>query len=56
MEPVKRPRGRPPEGVKVEVRLPVDVVAEADRRAKAAGSTRAKVLRDLLVDALTTDD
>jgi len=52
MSEPKRPRGRPVEGAPIEVRLPADVIEEADRRAKAQGIPRARLLREILIAAL----
>jgi hypothetical protein len=46
------PVSRPPEGTKVEVRLPADVLAEVDQRAAASGRTRAATLRALIETGL----
>lgn len=49
MDVVKRPRGRPSTGQKVEVRLPAEVIAYFDRMAEANGLARAQVIRSVLV-------
>ena len=50
-----RPRqARParPIGVRVPVRLPEELVAEIDRRARILGRSRASIIRSLLLEAL----
>jgi len=41
-------RGRPSTGVKVQVRIPVDLLARLDARAAAADVSRAELVRDIL--------
>lgn len=41
--------GRPPEGKKIEVRVPPEVVVEIDREAHKAGVKRAALLREVLL-------
>lgn len=50
--PVARGRGRPPVGVRVDVRLPTDVLAEVDAAATDEGVPRAEMLRRLIVSGL----
>ncbi len=40
-----RGRGRPTTGVKIQVRIPADVLAELDRYASETGTTRAGAIR-----------
>ena len=47
-----RPRGRPPVGDRIAVRLPAELLALVDARAAAAGSSRASAVRELLAEAL----
>ena len=49
-----RPRrpGRPAVGVRVPVRLPEELLAEIDRRARILGRSRASIIRSLLLEAL----
>lgn len=49
MDVVKRPRGRPSTGQKVEVRLPKEVVDYFDRMAEENGLARAQVIRAVLI-------
>jgi hypothetical protein len=42
------PRGRPPVGPVIEVRLPADTLAALDAEAERLGRTRANVVRDVL--------
>lgn len=55
MDPVhdrsRRP-GRPTIGVRVPVRLPDELVAQIDRRARILGRSRASIIRSLLLEAL----
>jgi hypothetical protein len=51
-----RRRGRPPEGRPVAVRLEPELIAALDRRAHARGTTRAKVLRDLVAGSVDPGD
>ena len=44
--------GRPVEGVKIEVRLPSDILDQVDARANELGQTRAATLRELISGAL----
>ena len=46
-----RGRGRPPEGTRIEVRVPSDVLAKIDAEADSRGTTRAHVIRELLIAA-----
>ena len=39
---------RPPEGIKIEVRLPPDVLERIDERAELTGTTRAATIRSLI--------
>ena len=48
------PVSRPSEGVKVEVRVPMEVLAQVDRRAAKSGLTRAATLRSLIEAGLAT--
>ena len=50
----KRPRrpGRPAIGVRVPVRLPDELLAQIDRRARILGRSRASIIRRLLLEAL----
>lgn len=48
------PVSRPSEGVKVEVRVPMEVLAQVDRRAAESGLTRAATLRSLIEAGLAT--
>jgi hypothetical protein len=50
------PVARPSEGTKVEVRLPADILAEIDRRARSANRTRAAKLRSLISAGLASED
>ena len=45
------PRGRPPIGRQIMVRIPDDLLAEIDRRAAEYGLTRAETMRRALADA-----
>jgi hypothetical protein len=45
---VTAPRGRPPVGPVIEVRLPADTLTALDAVAKRSGFTRAAVARDVL--------
>jgi len=49
-----RPRrpGRPTIGGRVPVRLPDELVAQIDRRARILGRSRASIIRSLLLEAL----
>ena len=47
-----KPRGRPPVGTRVSVRLPDDLLARVDARAVERRESRAAVVRELLLDAL----
>lgn len=40
--------GRKPEGTRVDVRIPADVLRKIDALAKAEGVKRAAIIRDLL--------
>jgi hypothetical protein len=51
-----RRRGRPPEGRPVAVRLEPELIAALERRARARGTTRAKVLRDLVAKSVDPGD
>lgn len=57
-----RPRrpGRPSVGVRVPVRLPDELLAEVDRRARTLGRSRGSIIRSLLLESLghsaTPDD
>jgi len=44
--------GRPAIGVRVPVRLPDDLLAQIDRRARTLGRSRASIIRSLLLEAL----
>jgi metal-responsive CopG/Arc/MetJ family transcriptional regulator len=44
--------GRPPIGARVPVRLPDEVLAQIDRRARILGRSRASIIRSLLHAAL----
>ncbi|MCC5952237.1 MAG: ribbon-helix-helix protein, CopG family [Acidimicrobiia bacterium] len=46
--------GRPPVGDRISVRLPEEMLVEVDRRAAAAGVSRAEAIRLLLGRALAT--
>lgn len=48
MTVVKRGRGRPPEGERVEVRIPADLLADIDAMADSMEITRAAAIRLLL--------
>lgn len=51
--PATTPRsGRPEIGPMVNVRLPEDLIARLDSRARERGETRAALMRDLLRNAL----
>lgn len=43
-------RGRPPEGERVEFRLPAELLARVDQAAAEQGATRAHVVRQILAD------
>lgn len=45
---IRDPVSRPPEGTKVEVRLPPDTLTDVDRLAQQSGATRAATLRSLI--------
>lgn len=45
---VKRGRGRPPEGERIEVRLPANLLKRIDHDAKREGVTRAEQIRRVL--------
>lgn len=47
------PRGRPGIGPPIQIRLPDDLLARVDERAKAEGVNRAEMSRRLLAAALT---
>ena len=49
-----RPRrtGRPAIGVRVPVRLPEELLAQIDQRARILGRSRASIIRSLLLEAL----
>jgi hypothetical protein len=51
-----RRRGRPAEGRPVSVRLDGDLITALDQRAAARGTTRAKVLRDLIAKSVDPGD
>jgi hypothetical protein len=51
-----RRRGRPTEGQLVSVRLEPNLVTALDQRARARGTTRAKVLRDLVAKSVDPGD
>jgi metal-responsive CopG/Arc/MetJ family transcriptional regulator len=46
-----RGRGRPPEGERVEVRLPAELLADIDWWRAGRGLTRSAAIRELLRDA-----
>lgn len=48
MKPVKRGRGRPPEGERVDIRIPADLLKRIDRDAKRANVSRAEQIRRIL--------
>lgn len=45
-------RGRPTEGQRITVRLAPDVIIALDRRAVDSQTTRARVLRDIVIAAI----
>jgi predicted DNA binding CopG/RHH family protein len=47
-----RGRGRPPEGTRIEVRVPSDVLRVIDDEASKRGTTRAHIIRELLIAAV----
>lgn len=46
------PRGRPPVGPVITVRIPPDLLALLDAEAERRETTRAEMIRDILADAL----
>lgn len=44
----KRGRGRPPQGTRVDVRIPSDMLARLDEEAENAGVRRAEMVRRIL--------
>ena len=53
-EPEKRRPGRPQTGTAIHTRLPADLLAQVDERARAEGVTRAEMIRSLLAQALAS--
>ena len=51
----RRP-GRPAVGVRVPIRIPVNVLQDIDARARQLGRSRAAVIRSLLLEALGCHD
>lgn len=48
MKPVKRGRGRPPEGERIEVRIPANLLKRVQRDADRADVTRAEQIRRII--------
>lgn len=55
MMPVKRGRGRPPEGERIEVRLPADLLKRVQRDADRADVTRAEQIRRIITQHYAPD-
>lgn len=50
MKPLKRGVGRPTEGVRVDIRIPVDLLKRVDRSAETAGVSRAEQIRQIIAN------
>ena len=46
-------RGRPPVGPRVNIRIPVEVIAALDAEAERLGVNRSELVRRILCEALT---
>ena len=55
MEQVKRGKGRPPTGVKIEVRVPADMLADLDAWATEVVVSRPELIRRILAAALAPE-
>lgn len=51
---VKRGRGRPTEGERVDTRIPADLLKRIDRDAKKGGVSRAEQIRRIIAAHYTT--